>query len=149
MCMYVDRERLADDVAHRHARVQRRVRILEHDLQLTADLAHLLALVVRDVTTVDDDPSRGRLDQLEDRSSKGRFAAAGLTDQPECLPVRDPEVDTVDGVHLTDGSPHEALADGKVLDEVLNLENRVLRGRVDGYGGDRLAHTAAPESLER
>ena len=37
----VDAHRLADDVAHRHARIQRRVRILEDDLDLPAHVAHL------------------------------------------------------------------------------------------------------------
>src|SRR5438309_68852 len=43
----VDPEGLADDVTHRHARVQRRVRVLEDDLHLAPDLAHLSARVAR------------------------------------------------------------------------------------------------------
>ena len=37
----VDTERLADDVAHGHARVQRCVRILKDDLHLAPHVAHL------------------------------------------------------------------------------------------------------------
>jgi hypothetical protein len=36
----VDDERLLDDLARPHARVERRVRILEHDLHFAARLAH-------------------------------------------------------------------------------------------------------------
>ena len=39
----VDPQRLGDDVAHRHARVQRGVRVLEDDLQAPADRPHLAA----------------------------------------------------------------------------------------------------------
>src|SRR4029079_6051566 len=48
-------ERLGDDLAHRHARVERRVGILENDLQLAADVAHPAAAEARDVLTVEDD----------------------------------------------------------------------------------------------
>src|SRR3546814_5098147 len=37
----VDEQRLADDIADRHARIQRRVRVLEDDLHLAAEGAHL------------------------------------------------------------------------------------------------------------
>ena len=37
----VDAHRLADDRRHRHARVERRVRVLEHDLHLAAQLAQI------------------------------------------------------------------------------------------------------------
>ena len=43
----VDAQRLGDDLAHRHARVQRRVRILEDDLQLAAHVAHAPAAEAR------------------------------------------------------------------------------------------------------
>ncbi len=39
----VDAQRLADDVAHAHARVQRGVRVLEDDLHVAAQALHLAA----------------------------------------------------------------------------------------------------------
>src|SRR6185436_20672473 len=51
----VDAERLGDDLAHGHARVQGRVRVLEDDLDLPADGAHRAPSQRRDVTAVEDD----------------------------------------------------------------------------------------------
>ena len=59
----VDAQRLADDVAHGHARVERRVRILEDDLHLAAHVAHLPAVKRRDVAAVEDDLPARRLDR--------------------------------------------------------------------------------------
>jgi hypothetical protein len=65
--MAVDPQRLGDDVAHGHARVERGVRVLEDDLHLPPDLTHLAAAEPRDVAPVEDDLPGGRLDQLQDR----------------------------------------------------------------------------------
>src|SRR5439155_286217 len=46
-------KRLRDDLAHRHPRIQRRVRILEDDLQLAAHVAHSPAAVPGDVLAVE------------------------------------------------------------------------------------------------
>ena len=43
----VDPERLADDLAHRHARVERRVRILEHDLDVAPHRPHVAPAEMR------------------------------------------------------------------------------------------------------
>src|SRR5205085_513881 len=59
----VDLERLADDVAHRHPGVQRRVGILEDDLHLPPVLAHLAPLEASDVASVEDDRPRRGLDE--------------------------------------------------------------------------------------
>ena len=40
---FVDAQRLADDVADGHARIERRERVLEDDLHRPADLAHIAA----------------------------------------------------------------------------------------------------------
>jgi hypothetical protein len=81
----VHAQRLADDLAHGHARIQRRVRILEDDLQLAAHLAH-----ARRVNCVMSWPLKmilpsGRLEQLDHGAAEGRLAAAGLADEPERL----------------------------------------------------------------
>src|SRR5262249_46552162 len=59
----MDAQRLADDVAGRHPRVERRERILEDDLHPWADLAQLRLAEMRDVAAVEPDGARGRLDQ--------------------------------------------------------------------------------------
>src|SRR5437867_3365176 len=72
----VHAQRLGHDLAHRHARVQRRVRILEDDLQLASYVAHLATTEPRDVLAVEDDLARRRLEQLDDRPAERRLAAA-------------------------------------------------------------------------
>ncbi len=78
-------QRLADDVACRHARVERGERVLEDDLHLPAIGAQLRLAEMRDVGAVDLDAARGRLDQAQDRAADCGFAAAGFTDQRERL----------------------------------------------------------------
>ena len=141
-------EGLADDVADGHPRVERRVRILEDDLHLPADLAHLAALEARDVAAVEEDLARRGLRQLDQRARQGRLAAARLADEAERLSGLDGQVDAVDGVDLSDGALEDPGADREVLDEILHAENlgpapRPLVDRLDGLG----AHATASENL--
>ena len=57
-------QRLADDVAGRHARIERGVRVLEDDLHLRAGSGRSSALLsAGDVRAVEPDRAAGRLDQ--------------------------------------------------------------------------------------
>ena len=93
----VHRERLGDDVADGHARVERRVRVLEDDLHLAPHLPHLLAAERRQLPPVEPDRAAGRLEQAEDAVPGGGLARAGLADEPERLALPDLEADAVDG----------------------------------------------------
>jgi hypothetical protein len=57
---------------------------------------------VGDVLAFEDDPTGGRLDELHDRATERRLAAAGLADDTERLAALDGEVDAVDCADLTD-----------------------------------------------
>ena len=81
----VDSERLRHDLTHGHARVERRVRVLEHDLKLAAHVAHTTAAERRDVRAVEDDPTRRRLEQLDHRPPERGLPAARLADEAERL----------------------------------------------------------------
>src|SRR5579864_4608165 len=118
-------QQLADDVAHRHARIQRRIRILENDLELAANRPHLLAREPRDVAPVEDDLAGCRLDELDDRARQRRLAAARLAYEPERLTRLDREVDAVDRMHLPDRTLQQPGADRKVLDQILDPEQIV------------------------
>ena len=75
----VDPQRLRDDLADRHAAGWRTcVRILEDDLHLAADLAHLPTAEAGDVAAVEDDLALGGLRQLQDRAAERGLPAAGL-----------------------------------------------------------------------
>ena len=82
-------ERLADDVGDRHARVQRRIGILEDHRRLLAELLNIrLGL---DFLAVEDDFSRRRLVEVQNGSADRGLAAAGLADKPERLALADRE----------------------------------------------------------
>ena len=125
----VDAQRLGDDLAHGHPRVQRGVGVLEDDLDLAADGTHLLAAVVRDVLAVEDDPTRGRLEQLHDRAAERRLAATRLPDDSERLAPKNREIDAVHRLHLADGVLEEAGLDREVLDEPFDAKKLVLGRR--------------------
>src|SRR5689334_12677180 len=76
----VDPQRLGHDLADGHARVERRVRILEDDLQLTAGLAQRRAPLRRELFAFEPDGARGRRDELQHRPAERRLAAARLAD---------------------------------------------------------------------
>src|SRR4029077_14408876 len=147
----VDQERFAGDVANGHSRVERRVRILEDDLHLAADLAHLTALEARDVPAVEDDlPGRG-LCQLDQRAREGGLATAGLPHEPDRLPGLNGQIYAVDGVDVPDRALQDSRADREVLDQVLDAEDLLagVRPLVDGLGRSLGTHATAPsENLD-
>src|SRR6185312_15786529 len=92
----VNDERLFDDLTRAHARVERRVRILKHDLHVAARTAHAAAREREDVFAAEPHGSRRRFDQTQQAASGRRLAAAGLADEPERLAAVDREADAVD-----------------------------------------------------
>src|SRR5216110_546532 len=124
----VDHERLADDRAHRHPRIERRVGVLEDDLHLFAQRTQRALVERRDVLRPEPDLARRRLDQPEDRATRGGLAAARLADEAERLARQDLERHVVDGVHARDLAREEAAADREVLLEVLDPEQGLWHG---------------------
>src|SRR5207247_1899973 len=91
----MDLDWFADDVAHGHARIQRRVRILEDHLHTASHLAHLLAAELGELHAVEHDlPGRG-LVQLKDRASGRRLPASRFADEAERSTLLDEELDPV------------------------------------------------------
>src|SRR3989442_10699555 len=70
----VDEERLRDDVPDGHAWIERRVGILEDDLQLAPYLTQAGFPHLRQVLTVEDDGTGGRLQQLQNAIPGRRLA---------------------------------------------------------------------------
>src|SRR4029079_15871503 len=81
----VDSEWLRHDLTHGHARVERRVRVLKHDLKLAAHIAHTTAAERTDVRAAEDDPPRRRLEQLDHRAPERGLPAARLAHEAERL----------------------------------------------------------------
>ena len=82
----MDNQRLADDVAYGHARVERTERVLENHAHFTAQQFHLLLV---DLGHVDNGPVRlavqdfavGGIVEAQNRATGCRFAATALTHQ--------------------------------------------------------------------
>ena len=121
---------LRDDLPHRHARIQRAVRVLENHLDLAADRAQLRLVEGREVTALEDDAAVGRPLELEDAAPRRRLPAPRLADQAERLAAVERERHAVDRAHDPPGPTEQSAADGEVLDEVLDLEEDVAHPRV-------------------
>src|SRR5690348_12215129 len=117
----VNDQRLLDDVAGRHARIERRVRILVDHLHLLAIREHLHRIEFGNVFAAYLDAPCGRFQQLQQGSPDGRFAAAALAHQAERFTTIDVERHAVDCVHLTSETRKYPLVDWKMLLEGLNL----------------------------
>ena len=74
----VDDQRLGDDRADGHARVQRRVRVLKDDLHVPPHPPHVAGVKLQDVGAFELDASRGRVDEPEDAAPDGGLARARL-----------------------------------------------------------------------
>ena len=122
--------RLGDDIADRHARVQRGVRILEDHLRPAAVLLHGF---LRDRLAVENDLAGGGLVQVQQRAANGRLAAAGLADKAQRLALLDGEGHVVHG--LEHRGLEEAGGDREILLEVSDLNQRLV-----------FAHHASPPS---
>src|SRR5262245_10215614 len=129
----MDDERFLDDLARAHPRVQRRIRILKHDLHVTPGLAHPLARKGEYVVVTKPDVAAGRLDQSEDAAAGRGLAAAGFADQSECLPLLNAEAHIVDRTYRR-AVTEETAATDKVFDEVRDFDERfhARRSSLDG-----------------
>ena len=117
----MDLHRLGDDVADRHARIERGVRILENHLQVAAHLAHVAAVELGQILALKDDLALGRLVELQNRAAGGRLAATRLADEPQCLTLLDIERDAVDRLNranlpLEDDSPRQREMHDQIVD---------------------------------
>src|SRR5581483_8788632 len=127
-------ERLADEVEDLHARVQARVRVLEHELHVPAQVTEVLPVHVRDVVALERDRAGRDGDPSQDRPAGRGLARAGLPDQTEGLAAKDLEGDVVHGVHeqaplAPEAGPAHREVDGQPLDpeEGLSLGSIRLR----------------------
>jgi hypothetical protein len=116
----VNAQRLCDDLAHRHTGIQRRIRVLEDELNLATELAKLAPGEIGDVVTPEGDfPVRG-IEQARDAASHSGFTATRLPNNAKGLASFEGEIDPVHGLDLTDLSPDEPGLDREVLPQSLD-----------------------------
>ena len=124
----MDAERLADDIASRHARIERGKRVLEDDLHRTPMRTQVGLAEMGDVAAVEPDAAAGRLDQAQDAARDRRFAAAGFADKPEGFSDANRKTDAVHGMHGADVAAKDAASHRIVFDEVRYLEQSARLG---------------------
>src|SRR6266404_7645139 len=99
-------DRLADLVANREDRIERRHRLLKNHRDLVAAyLAHRFVVELQEIPpAIDnftaDDFSRRRLDETHDRQRGHALAATRFADQAESFALADLETYAVDGAHF-------------------------------------------------
>ena len=114
----VNLHRLADDVANRHAGVERRVGVLEDHLHLAPHLAQLLALQLAQVLAIEEHLAAGGAIELQDGAAGGRLAAARFADQAQGLAALDRKVQPVNGAY----GAHLTLDDDAFRDREVHLQ---------------------------
>ena len=118
----VDLQWLPDDVTHGHARVQRRVGILEDDLHVPAQPAQLLFGEFEDVPAFEERLTTGRLHQPQDHPAQCGLAAAGFAHQPQGLAPVNRQGDAVHRLDRADlALDDEPLRNGEMLDQVADV----------------------------
>ena len=133
-------ERLADDRSDRPARVERRVRILEDELDLAAQGAQRAGLPVGDVLAVVSDRAARRLEQARDEACDGGLPAAGLSDEAERATAGNVERHPVHRVHLSSPAAEEhAAGEREELLEALDGDQRSRLFRRAAVARDRRA----------
>ncbi len=118
----LDHEGLGQDLAHLHARVEGRVRVLEHHLTVPALLARRPVALGRDDLAVEDDRAVRRALQADDHPADRRLAAARLADQAEGLALVDREARVGHRADRPDLVADEPGLDRELLDQVLDAQ---------------------------
>ena len=114
----MDHETLLDDRPYRHAGIERRIGILEHDLHALSHPAEVGFAEGAQVRAAEVDLPAARLDQAEDAARKRRLPAAGLADEPERLSPAHVERHTVHCAKLCRTAARVALDAERLLDRV-------------------------------
>jgi hypothetical protein len=117
-------QRLGDDGADPHARIERGVGILEHRLDRFAVIPTPGRVERLQVAAVEADDAAGRLFEAEHELGRGRLAAARLADDPERPARLDRERNAVDRSYDPALPAKDAAARLEMLAERRRLEQR-------------------------
>src|SRR6185437_9431681 len=110
------------DLADRHAGVERGVGILEDDLRLAPEATQLVRIEGQQVAPVEANASRIWLDQPQHQPAHGRLAAAGLADQPQRLAALDRKANAIDRADVSGRCAEQRAAGDEMLFQALDLE---------------------------
>src|SRR5215831_19226106 len=136
----VDLERLRDDAAHAHPRIERAEGILEDDLHALPRFPQLVGSEPHEVPSLEADMARAGLDETQDQSTCRRLATARLAHETQGLPRLEDEAHAVhrpDDLTVT-GQPLAAHVE--MLGEAARLEERghqLTTGQATKWPGSR------------
>src|SRR5439155_9977764 len=89
-------------VEDRHARIERRIRVLKNHLEVGTRPAQIMTAELAQVLSSQNNSTVRRWNQLQNRPAQRGFATARFADQTENLPLLQRERDTIDGFDRTD-----------------------------------------------
>ena len=92
-------DRLGDDLADGHARIERGVRVLEDDLHLLAHGDHRLAVEPGDVHVLEADLASGGVVETQHQAAERGFSTTRLAHEAQRLARPDVDRHVVDGAH--------------------------------------------------
>src|SRR5439155_4489643 len=142
----LDHEGCSDDLAHRHARIERGEGVLKDELHARPQRPQRAPAKFRQVAAVEQDLSACRLGHAQDRAPQRALAGARFAHQPQNLAFRDREGDIVHSAqHVV--LAQQTTADGEPLAKLAHLDQRDFRS---GCGRCHLiAHAPASASLRQ
>ena len=117
-------DRLGQDIAHAHARIEAGERILEHHLHAAAHAAQPPGRKIVDALAIQHHLAGGDVEQPQDGPADRRLAAAGLADERQRLAALDLKGHAVHRIDPVGLAAEQAAADRKMLLEVVDLEQR-------------------------
>src|SRR5262249_27125059 len=98
----MDDQRFADDLTHRHARIERGIGILKDHLNVATEPEQLVARRMSNLFSFEKDFAFGGILQTHHSPAQGRLAATRFADEPQRLAFRDGKIDPVNGTHIAD-----------------------------------------------
>jgi hypothetical protein len=93
-------DRLRQNVANPHSRIERTERVLEYDLHPLPVALTLLALEIGDVTPLEFDAAGRRLLKSKNESRQSGFSGPGFADNAEAFTLADRKRDIIDCMHI-------------------------------------------------
>src|ERR1700674_911553 len=118
-------ERLRAREAPRQPRIERRVWILEHHLDLAPHRAHFVGRQARDILAIEFDAAAVDVDQPQQRASRGRLAATGFADQRQRFTGAKIEAHLLDGMYPPPHASEQSGPNRKPRLQAANLEQRL------------------------
>src|SRR5262249_54090614 len=120
----VHRQGFGNDLPHRHARIERAVRVLEDDLHLAADRPQIVVAQLREIAPLEDHFAARRALELENAAAGRRLAAARLAHEPEGLAALEREAHAAHGANQPQAAAEEPARDPEMLHQIPDFEER-------------------------